>query len=250
MTGDEAKAIFDKFAAADPSMAPLAAVAKQLIDQVAADAQALSVADRCELDARREKDRVDRDNENAYRRKKRREKPASIGRPSDAQTSDGRPADAVSSRARSSSSYLEENKINGGGGDTRARADDENVSAEQIASTVEQIVKETNHWPADGWLHSATVEQIERRLKVGQRPSLIVEAVILACKRDTSGQRFRCFGYFDAPIARAHGEANKAPMLPLDGTGANHGHDVQRKAQQFGSDIIEQLRRADISGGS
>jgi hypothetical protein len=49
MTADEAKAIVDRFAAADPSMATIAAVAKQLIDQAVNDAEALSAADRLEL---------------------------------------------------------------------------------------------------------------------------------------------------------------------------------------------------------
>jgi len=159
-------------------------------------------------------------------------------------------ADAASARACSSSSSFQE-ELKKGGGDTRARPIDENVSAEQIADTVEQLVKETGHWPKGGWLRSATVEQIDRRLRIGQIPSLIVDAVTLACKRDTSGQPFRCFGYFDAPITRAHSEANKEPMLPLDGTGGQHGRtrsndsarcDAQREAQQFASQYIEQCR--------
>jgi hypothetical protein len=251
MSPAETKAIVDKFAAADSSMTGIAAIAKQLIDRVAADAQALSAADRYELDARRKKERIDRDKDNAYRRDKRRKKAASGGRPSDEKTSVGRPTDALSSRARSSSILEEESKKEGGGGNARARAIDENSSAEQIADAVERIVKETGHWPKGGWVRSSTITQLERRIRIGQSPLLILDAVERACKRDTSGQPFHSLTYFDAPIARAHSEANKEPTLPLDETGAKHGspqHSAQREAQQFGRDIVEQLRRSDVSG--
>jgi hypothetical protein len=77
--------------AADSS--PAAAVAEQPLDQVTDDALALSDADRLELDARREKERADRERDNAYRRE-RRKKAASDGRPSDAlRTSVGGPSD-------------------------------------------------------------------------------------------------------------------------------------------------------------
>jgi hypothetical protein len=68
--------------------------AKQPLDRVSNDAGALNAADHQELEARREKERIDREKENAYRRDLRRKKAASVGRPSDAsQMSDGCPAD-------------------------------------------------------------------------------------------------------------------------------------------------------------
>src|ERR1700722_2906573 len=152
MSPDEAKAIIDRFAAADSSLAAIAAVARQLIDQVAAAAVTL---------AERERKRAWRAHRKAV--------------PDMSRT--GVP-DAVSARARSSSSSLREDLENGGGGDPRARALDENVSAEGLTNEVERIVKENGHWPSPrGWVRSATVEQIERRLRLGQKPSLIVDAV-------------------------------------------------------------------------
>jgi hypothetical protein len=74
--------------------------AKQPLNQVSDDAQALSAADRLELDARREKERANREKENDYRRGLRRKKAAFGGYPSDIhRTSDGCPPDAPHSRA-------------------------------------------------------------------------------------------------------------------------------------------------------
>jgi hypothetical protein len=149
--------------------------------------------------------------------------------------------------ASASASYARQFEEDGGGGDPRARPLDENVSAEQLADEVERIVKENGHWPPRGWVRSATVEQIERRLRLGQKPLLIVDAVNQASKSGIAvGQPIYSFTYFDQPIARAHGEANKRPTLPLDGTGGSHA--AQRDAQEFGASVVEQLRR-NIPGG-
>jgi hypothetical protein len=233
MTADEAKAVIDKFAAADSSMAAIAAVAEQLIDQVAADAQALSAADRCELDARREKERVDRDNENAYRRKKRREKPASIGCPSDVQTSAGCPSDVASSRACSSSAYLEESKIGGGGECARERARDTHENKlilrevgppadnpEEVAAEVEQVVKRSGvgRWPekpTPGWMRSTVIPQIATLLKAGVARNVILEAVRVAAENYTTGSPIGTFRWFFKPIMRAHAEATAQMALPL-----------------------------------
>jgi hypothetical protein len=99
VTADEAKAIVDRFAAADPSMATIASVAKQLIDQAVNDAEALSAADRLELVEFRAKADAERIADAARKRRKR----ASAGHPPDIHRTS---ADGVSARARSSSSFL------------------------------------------------------------------------------------------------------------------------------------------------
>jgi hypothetical protein len=113
MTADEAKAIIDRFAAADSSMAAIAAVAKQLIDQVAADAQALSVADRRELEEWRAKAEVNR-TKNTERQQRHRDREKSRLRNGDVTVTGP-------SRARSSS-ILEEENI--GGGDAHVRGNE------------------------------------------------------------------------------------------------------------------------------
>jgi hypothetical protein len=194
MSPDEAKGIVDKFAAADSSLAAIAAIAKQLIDQVAADAVRLAECER----------------KRVYRARIKTVPDKCLGHVPDSVP------DTASARARSSL-ILESKILGGGGGDTRAR-DLQNISAEELADQVESMVKQNGHWSSN-WLHSATVVQIERRLRLGQRPELILDAVNLALKNGIAvGQPIHSFSYFDQPIARAHSEANREPTLPLDGT--------------------------------
>jgi hypothetical protein len=247
MTPDEAKAILDRFVEADSSLAAIAAVAKQFIDQVAADAQALSAADKDELAERRAREQRDRENDNAYRRARRQRHPTDVRR-----MSDGCPTDAVSTRARSSSSSLESKK-EGGGGDARARAIDViSEEAETITNEITRILTETNHQYSGRWGHSAVAEQIERRFRLGQRAPIIIDAVRKAAREAAGKTVIHSFVYFDKAIARAHSQAIAEPTLPLDGIGTNHGpsqHTSQREAVEFGDRIIERLRRTNISGG-
>jgi len=194
---DEAIAIIDRFIAADSSAPAFAAVIKMMLARIRAAAQALT-PDLEELMERREREQLEREKENAYRRKKRRDKPASAGRPSDAETSVGCPADAVSSRARSSSSYLEESKIDDDD-DTRARVF-KSRSAGEIAGEIELVVKAAGKWPRNPgsyWTRAVVVPQIEGRLTQGMSAELIIGAVQSAAPR--SPNTIESFQYFNRP---------------------------------------------------
>jgi hypothetical protein len=241
---DEAIAIIDRFIAADSSAPAFAAVIKMLLGKIRSAAEALA-PDVQELEERREKDRVDRDKDNAYRRKKRREKPASAGCPADVQTSAGHPADVVSSRARSSSSYLEGSKIGGGGECARGTHENKLIlkvvsppadDPEKVAVEVEQTVKDSGvgrfpEKPTEGWMRSTVVLQIAARLKsaaalpAGVARRVLIEAVHVAAKNHPIGGRISSFMFFnkpEGPIERAladalekHATATAQMALPL-----------------------------------
>jgi hypothetical protein len=220
MSPDEAKATIDRFAAADSSTAAIAAVAKQLIEQVATDAAALSETDRRELDALREKQRVEREKDNAYRRQKRREKPASVGCPSDAKTSVGCPSDALPSRARSSS-ILEEKIDDDDDDDPRAR--DEKISIEQLADTVEQITRENGKLPIGGWNRSVLIAWLQKHIRASRSPQLIIGTVRGVTARAPIGGPINSLDYFDQQIARDHATAMAQLRLPLVASVAGSG---------------------------
>ena len=66
---------------------------------------------------------------------------------------------------------------------TRARGREIKVLAEQIAIEDERIVQSAGKMRRGGWNHSAVVEQIERRLRLGIRPNIVLDAVRVATDR-------------------------------------------------------------------
>jgi hypothetical protein len=219
VTADEAKAIIDRFAAADSSLVAIAAVTKQLIDQVAADGQALSAADRRELEEWRAKGEVDRLNTNERQQRCRDRKKSRDGHV----TSRDGPA-ASHAHARSSSIFLEERKT--GGDDTRARANEKisldlarpPIDPDDLTTQIEAIVKEHGRWPprqTEGWNHAVNVSIVDRLLREGVAANTILDAVRIATARSPY-QHINGFNFFSGPIARAHTKARAQLQLPLN----------------------------------
>jgi len=265
MTADEAKAIIDRFAVADSSLAAIAAVAKQLIDQVAADAQALSLADRRELEEWRAKAEVERikNNERQQRHRSRLRHGDCHGDVT-VTASDASPA-----RARSSSSFLESKKEGGGGVCARegARDTDENkiilkavdaADPEEVAAEVEQTVKRSgvNRWPekpTEGWMRANVVPQIAALLRAGVARNVILEAVRVAAESYYTGNAIGSFKYFINPIMRAHAAATAQLALPLNNfKSVPGGTNEQRRSsseQRFASRHAARTADRPASGG-
>jgi hypothetical protein len=103
-----------------------------------------------------------------------------------------RASEPASARARSSS-ILEEEKIDGGG-DARAR-ENEKISLslarapadpDDLTTQIENIVKECGRWPhrpTEGWNHAVNVSLVDRLLREGVAPNVILDAVRCACGR-------------------------------------------------------------------
>jgi outer membrane murein-binding lipoprotein Lpp len=129
------------------------------------------------------------------------------------------------SRARSSSSYLEEGK-NVDDGDTRAR-DSENINLEvarapidpsDLIAQIEGVVKEHHRWPprpTEGWNRAVDTSLVERLLREGVTPNLVLDAVRGACARSTY-EFINGFNFFSSAIARAHRQARAQLSLPLN----------------------------------
>lgn len=277
---DEAIAIIDRFIAADLSAAAFAAVIRLLLlGKVRVAAEALA-PDMQELEERRAKDERERAQDAARKRRKR----ASGGCPPDAEMSGGCPPDAASSCARSSSSYLEESKIGGGGECARERARDPHKNKfvlkeieapaaddpEEVAAEVERAVKDSGIglWPerlTEGWMRSTVVPQIAARLKSAARlppgvaRQVLIEAVGVAAKSHPIGGRISSFAFFnkpDGPIDRAlasalaaHAAAAAQLALPLPPRlkavkGASNDLDAHYKARLAAATEAE--RRANV----
>lgn len=108
------------------------------------------------------------------------------------------------------------------GGDAReAPSFNSQELAERTAQAIEGIINEHGHWPKGGWVHAVTVEQVEKRLRQGANPTLIVDAVRAASARAPNGP-ISTFQYFNKPggaIDKAIAEASVEPPLPLPPVG-------------------------------
>jgi hypothetical protein len=111
-----------------------------------------------------------------------------------------------------SSSFLKRENLDDDGGDARAR------DADQIACEIELIIKADGHWPRSGWPRAVLVEQVTKRIRIGQKSALILDAVRGASARAPVGP-IHSFNYFDNAIAQAHSQASVEPAeLPADHT--------------------------------
>jgi hypothetical protein len=201
MTPDEAKATIDRFATADSSMAAIAAVAKQLIDQVAAAAVTL---------AERERKRAQR------------------ARKAVPDKCPGHVPDTVSARARSSSTL--EVKIDD---DDDPRARNENkISIEQLAENVEQITRENGKLPIGGWNRAVLIAYLQKHVCAGVSPRLIIGAFRVVSARAPIGAPINSLTYFDKRISDDHAAAMaqlKTPLVVSVGKGPTHGNHLQRR---------------------
>jgi hypothetical protein len=208
------------FLATGVTAAQIASVAKSYVDK---------------LEAKRARDRADQKRSRARRRC---QTDVSL-------TSGGRQNPAALARAFSFS-RSEESKEEDGGEDARARAD-------RIYLEVEEIMKADRHWPAspsEYWARSVVVDQIARRLRLGQNETVILDTVRAASARLTAGAPINGFGYFDQAIARAHGAAAQEPQLSLrlDGSaGMKKPIEGDRHGPDPILDALDELDRRPIS---
>lgn len=222
----EALTILDRFAAANSSAEAIVAVVKLMLGRVRTAAEALVA----ELEELRAKAEVEREKAKVRMRARRSRTFANVREQ----------VDATSSRAGSSSSYLEESKVDD---DDDPRARFSKKTAEEVASEAEQIVKSNGKWPelpSTGWNRSAVVAQIDQRIKQGVQPQLIIDAVLTAAPRATAViQSFAFFNRPGGPIEQAHCEATAQRSLPLmraieggkgtSGRGTSHGNDYLKR---------------------
>jgi hypothetical protein len=213
LSGRADRPAINAFLATGVTAAQIASVAKTYVDK---------------LEAKRARDRADQ-----KRSRVRRKCQSDVSL-----TSDGGQNPAALARAGSFSKNLE-SKEEGGGEDARARAD-------RIYLEVEEIMKVDRHWPAspsEYWARSVVVDQIARRLRLGQNEKIILDTVRAASARLTAGAPINGFGYFDKAIARAHAAAAQDPQLSLrlDGTGGMkkpiEGNDYGKHSASTQSDL-------------
>jgi len=104
-------------------------------------------------------------------------------------------------------------------------------------------------------MRSVVVEQIARRLRLGQNDKIIIDAVRVASARLNPGTPIMGFGYFDKAIARAHDAVRVDPQLSLRLNGTE-GMKKPIEGDEHGCDSIQDAlnelasRACDIAGGT
>jgi hypothetical protein len=127
-----------------------------------------------------------------------------------------------------------------------ARATSIKSLTERIGENAERIVREAGKWPHGDWHRTETQSRIERLIRGGVSPQVILDTVTLLAER--SGSPIRSFLFFVESIERAHHEIAAQGSLPLGPTPVREGK-VNGKRRPT-STIVAELKSEHASRNS